>query len=137
MTPLARRWLRFTVVGLAGIVVQLATVHALTIADAGTAAATAVGVVAAVVHNFLWHRRWTWRERHPDIATWRLLARFAAANGAVSLAGNVAVAWTLVTFTAVGPVAANVFAIAACGLLNFWAADRIVFQMHLSGNPVS
>ena len=128
MTLITRRWLRFNVVGLAGIAVQLATVQVLTMAGAGITAATTMGVAAAVVHNFLWHRRWTWRDRDTAVATWRLLARFAAANGAVSLAGNVAITWTLVTLTPAGPVAANAVAIAACGLANFWTADRIVFD---------
>jgi hypothetical protein len=52
---------------------------------------TAAAVEAAVLHNFAWHQRWTWRDRRPASAheTLGRLLRFHALNGAVSLAGNV------------------------------------------------
>jgi putative flippase GtrA len=91
--------------------------------------ATAAGVAAAVVHNYVWHRRWTWADRegagrHP-CAT---LARFAAMNGAVSLAGNLAVMMVLVGGAGVPPVPANLVAIVVCSLVNYWLADRLVFE---------
>jgi putative flippase GtrA len=55
-------------------------------------------------------------------------ARFAVANGAVSLAGNLAVMATLVSGAHVEPVVANGVAIAVCGLLNFWLGDAVVFR---------
>ena len=122
------RWGRFAVVSAAGFAVQLATVAALTaLAGAAAPVATAAGVTAAVLHNFTWHARWTWAERtgvHPLTA----LVRFTATNGTVSLAGNVAVVWLLVELTPIGPLPANVAAVGACSLVNFWAADRVVFR---------
>ncbi|HZA35631.1 MAG TPA: GtrA family protein, partial [Vicinamibacterales bacterium] len=58
------RWVSFAGVGLMGFGVQVAVLGLLT-AGAGlaTAAATAIAVEAAVLHNFVWHERWTWRDR--------------------------------------------------------------------------
>ncbi len=56
---------RFLVVGALGVAVQLVTLDALTRWVALPYLwATTAAVTAAVVHNFLWHRLWTWRERH-------------------------------------------------------------------------
>ena len=56
-------FLKFNVVGAIGIGVQLA---ALTLLRDGVGLhyllATAIAVEAAILHNFLWHMRWTWRE---------------------------------------------------------------------------
>ena len=53
--------------------------------------ATLAAVSAAIVHNFVWHLRWTWRDRRfrRIAACSPPSARFALANGAVSLVGNV------------------------------------------------
>ena len=86
-----RRLMRFNAVSAAGFAVQLLTVALLTRWMALPAmAATGVAVGVAVVHNFLWHRRWTWVDRAADSAgMFATFLRFAAANGAISLAGNV------------------------------------------------
>ena len=58
------RWLKFNFVGLIGIGVQLL---ALALLKSGLhlnyLLATALAVETAVVHNFLWHERFTWRDR--------------------------------------------------------------------------
>jgi putative flippase GtrA len=81
----------------------------------------------ALVHNFLWHRRWTWAERTESRWATAQLLRFVTANGVVSLAGNLVVMMALVPGAHVAPVVANGIAIAICGLLNFWLADAVVF----------
>jgi putative flippase GtrA len=128
MTPFLR-FLRFNLTGGLGIGVQVGVLwllgHALGV---GYLPATAVAVSAAVLHNFVWHWRWTWRDREiPVTAAGAALARFALANGAVSLAGNLIVMSVLVGVCGVAPLPANLLAIAACGLLNFWLGDRVVF----------
>ncbi len=127
------RWLRFSSVSALGVGVQLAVIA--TLASVGRVdyrAATLAGVAAAIVHNFLWHRRWTWGERgHGRRATGdraaMTFARFVAANGAVSLGGNLVVMALLVGGAHVPLVPANAAAIVLCGLANFWLADRLVF----------
>jgi len=128
MTP--RRFLRFNLAGALGIGVQMGT---LWLCLEGTSlnylAATAVAVAAAVLHNFIWHWRWTWRDRAiPAAAAPAALARFVLANGAVSLATNLIVVSLAVRAAGLPPGPANLVAIAAGGLINFYLGDRAVFR---------
>lgn len=124
------RWLKFNAVGLIGIAVQLA---ALTVFRSwmhlGYLLATALAVEIAVVHNFLWHERFTWADRPPTRWAQSLfrLAKFNLSNGAVSLLGNLGLMWVLVEGLKVHYIVANCFAIAACSVVNFWLGDRFVF----------
>jgi putative flippase GtrA len=124
------RFIRFNTVSAAGFVVQLITVAVLTRWLAfSDVAATGAGVAATVIHNFLWHRRWTWADRTTKpagvVATF---LRFAAANGAVSIAGNVLIVAVAVRATGLDVVTANVVAVVLCGLLNYQIGDRVVFR---------
>ena len=128
---LGRRWLKFHFVGALGIGVQLAALSLLTRAGLWYLAATALAVEAAVVHNFVWHERMTWRDRAtPGFDVRRLLGRFLRfqmANGLISLLGNLLVMRLLVGALHLPVLWANVAAIAACGLVNFLVSDRLVF----------
>lgn len=58
------RWLRFNFVGGTGICVQFVFLSVLkSVLHLDYLAATALAVEAAVVHNFLWHERYTWVDR--------------------------------------------------------------------------
>jgi putative flippase GtrA len=119
----------FAVVGALGFAVQLAVVAVLT-AFAGwpAAAATALGVEAAVLHNFIWHSRWTWRDRARSRATVGApLLRFHLANGMISVAGNVLLSIVL-TRGGLTPVLANAAAVAVMSAANYALADRWVFS---------
>src|SRR5262249_31589394 len=111
-----------------GIAVQIAVLWLLTRAGVPYLAATALAVASAVVHNFVWHQRWTWADRRRDEAPLRTFASFALANGAVSLVTNLVAMAALVGALGLAPVAANLVAIAAAGLVNFWLGDRVVFS---------
>ncbi len=117
-----RRFLAFNIVGLGGVVVQLLSLSAFVAMHVHYMPATAAAVALSVVHNFVWHRVWTWRDRGGA-----MFARFVVTNGGVSLAGNLGVMLTLVSGAGVPPVAANFVAIGVCGLLNFWLGDAFVF----------
>ena len=124
------RWVAFNVVGLAGMAVQLLVLAILTrVFHTPVAAATLLAVEMAVLHNFWWHERWTWRERPSSTAGERLrrLMRFHAFNGTVSLIGNVCVTVVL-SSAGLDPVLANVVAIIACALVNFGAGEWLVFR---------
>jgi putative flippase GtrA len=122
------RFLRFNIVGAAGIGVQVFAVWLL--ADRmrlPISLATVAAVGAAVVHNYCWHRVWTWADRQRSDPAFLEFLLFAGANGLVSLAGNVAIVTALTAFTRVGAVPASLIAIASCGVVNYWVADRAVF----------
>jgi len=121
---MASRSLAFAVVGAIGLACQLTLLKVLVVAGVPVAGASAVAVAGAIVHNFLWHRHWTWRDR---AGAWPVqLAHFAGLNGAVSLAGNVVVTSALVS-AGVPLVAANLTAVVVCSIANFMLADRVVF----------
>ncbi len=58
------RWCRFNLVGGMGIVVQITVLFLLkSVLHFNYLSATAIAVEAAVVHNFVWHERFTWADR--------------------------------------------------------------------------
>jgi putative flippase GtrA len=127
---LFRRWAAFNLVGAAGVAVQLAALGALVYGAAvPTALATALAVELAIIHNFAWHERWTWRDRLAAARPERLRRfwRFQAVNGLISLAGSVAITTGLSRGLGVEPVAANAVSILVCSVLNFAAGEKIVF----------
>lgn len=120
------RFGRFAFVGLLGMGWQLGVLYGLAKCwHAPIATASGVAVEVAVVHNFLWHSRFTWGDRKSN--GWRGFARFQIANGAVSLLGNTLLTYSLVEWLRVPPLLAAVLAIAVCALVNFLLADRWVF----------
>jgi len=129
MTSLGARSLAFNLVGVTGACVQLVTLAALTACGLHPVPAAALAVEAAVLHNFLWHQRWTWRDRparsRRQVAA--RLTRFHLLNGAISLVGNVAIMAILTGRFLLHPVVANLVAIVACSLINFAASETLVF----------
>ena len=132
------RFIRFNSVGIAGFALQLAVLAALLYFGAHYLAATALAVEAAVLHNFLWHERWTWRDR-PATGSTRLarLWRFHALNGLISLVGNIVLMRLLVGTFGVPAIPANLLAVVACSLANFVVSDRMVFEREDGPSPQS
>lgn len=131
MSGLFRRWLRFNLVGALGIGVQLAALWALVHwLGLHYLPATALAVEAAVLHNFVWHERFTWRKRAGGgwMAAGGRLLRFQVANGLISLLGNLAIMRLLVGVFRVPPIVANGIAISVCSLANFAAGEWFVFR---------
>ena len=126
-----RRWLAFNGVGVLGVGVQLG-VLTLLVHGGGLhyLVATAIAVEITVLHNFIWHQHWTWRDRPSPsaAAVARRLARFHLLNGTVSLFGNLAIMTVLCGTLRIDPVAANVVAIGVCSMLNFVASEVLVFK---------
>ena len=128
--PVVARWTAFNIVGAAGIAVQLGTLAALVhVFDMPALVATAIAVEAAVLHNFAWHQRWTWKDR-PARSIGEVagrLARFHVLNGAVSMVGNLLLVALLTRALRLDPVIASAAAIVCCALLNFVASESLVF----------
>jgi len=124
------RWLKFNTVGAIGIAVQLAALALLRgLLGVNYLAATALAVETAVLHNFVWHELWTWRDRRSADGTvlWRLL-RFNLTNGLVSLVTNLVLMRLLVGRFHVQYLIANLLSIAAGSLANFFLSDWFVFS---------
>ncbi len=125
------RWLKFNAVGVIGIGVQLAALAIFrSELKLDYLLATGLAVEIAVIHNFLWHERFTWSDRPPARPAQSLfrLAKFNASNGAVSLAGNLVLMRLLVGEFNLNYLASNVIAIVSCSLANFLLSDRFVFE---------
>ncbi len=121
----------FIAVGVAGFAVQIAVLLWLsTFWHWPYPVATALAVEAAVLHNFVWHERWTWRDR-PAIA-----GRPARTPVSLPSRHRPDVAdrqrdrhgrspWS---FFDLPTLVANMCAVVATSLVNFLIADRWVFS---------
>jgi putative flippase GtrA len=121
------RWMKFNAVGAGGILVQLGV---LAVLKSGLQLeylfATALAVEAAILHNYLWHERFTWRER-VSASSWSRLTKFNLTTGLFSILGNVVLMRVLVGGAQLNYFVANVLTIATCSLINFVVSDRFVF----------
>jgi dolichol-phosphate mannosyltransferase len=124
-------WLKFNAVGVLGFALQTGTLFLLTHTThfVSYLVATAIAVELAVLNNFVWHQRWTWRDRPSATMTETLgrLVKFNVTNGLVSLAGNLVFMSILVGRLHLNITGANVISVALCSLVNFVLADRIAF----------
>jgi putative flippase GtrA len=132
------RFLRFNSVGALGFALQLGLLALLLRLGLHYLAATALAVELTVLHNFVWHERWTWRDRptRSGVPSTKLRAgraqrlwRFHAANGLISLAGNLLLMRVMVGLLGLPAVPANLLAVLLCSLVNFTASDRFVFRV--------
>jgi len=131
------RWLKFNLVGLVGSLVQFTTLALLhRMAPGHYLLATAVAVEAAIVHNFVAHVTYTWRDRRATHALVSTLWRFQLSNGAVSLAGNLVLMRLLVSGAHLRVLVANGVAIVLCGFVNFWLGDAWAFAAHTRSSRV-
>jgi putative flippase GtrA len=115
------RWWKFNAVGAVGVAVQLGALALLIQFGVNYLVATALAVEAAVLQNYYWHTRWTWKGREGSL--WR----FHLANGLLSLISNLV--WMRI-FTGglrIPAVPANLLAIALTSTANFLLGDRWVF----------
>ena len=134
MNPLVsgtRRLFRYYLVGAMGLSVKFSVLTALVeFAGAGYLASTAVAVEAAIIHNFIWHLRWTWRDRSAGLsrreALMRLL-RFHLGVGAVAMLANLLVTRFLVQEFGIHYAAANLAATVFAGMANFMISNFVVF----------
>jgi len=127
---LALRWLKFNAVGLLGVGLQLA-ILAVLVGGSGMdyLPATALAVESALLHNFLWHERFTWADRiQTATGGWvRRFICFHAANGVISLGGNLLLMPILVQVLHLPILLANLASIAIRSLANFAASEELVF----------
>jgi len=134
------RWIKFNAVGGIGIGVQLAALAVFrSLLKLDYLLATGLAVEIAVIHNFLWHKRFTWADRPATRPVQSLvrLAKFNASNGAVSIVGNLVLMRLLVGELKFNYVASNLCAIVLCSLVNFLLGDRFVFDAEAKPAAIS
>jgi putative flippase GtrA len=125
------RWMLFTLVGLAGFVVQLLLLAVLTRRLGWhPALATAVAMQLVLAQNYIAHSRWTWADR-PTLTRRERLLRPLRYQGTktLTLALNVLMTSALVHYGHLAPELGNAIAVGLCAFVNYTAADWFVFSV--------
>jgi putative flippase GtrA len=117
-------------VGAMGMMVQLS---ALTLLDRGMHGhylfATAGAIELTLIHNFVWHLHFTWRDRRDGSTLCAQFVRFHLSNGLVSMLGNLALMPVLVREARMPVLFSNSIAILCCSIVNFFLGDSWAFAV--------
>lgn len=126
-----QRFLRFNLVGLIGIAVQLATLALLNRAiPAHFLLTSTLAVELTLLHNFFWHLHYTWPQTSPSLReTLAQILRFHLSNGLLSLLGNLILMRLFVHCAHLPILIANALTVACCGATNFLLAHHYVFPI--------
>jgi putative flippase GtrA len=122
------RWCKFNFVGAMGMGLQLAALALINrVVPGHYLYASAAAVELAVLHNFVWHIHYTWRDRRDGSSVLSSLLRFHLSNGLVSIAGNLALMRLLVHQAHLAVLVSNVIAILCCSVVNFYLGNTWAF----------
>jgi putative flippase GtrA len=122
------RWAKFNVVGAMGMAVQLASLALFNRWTHGHYLyASAAAIELTLLHNFIWHLHYTWRDRRDSAAWPRQLLRFHLSNGLVSMLGNLVLMRLLVHEAHLPLLLSNVIAILCCSIANFCLGNNWAF----------
>ena len=124
--------MRFSAVGGLGLAVKFGVLILLkSVFGLGYLLATTIAVEVAILHNFVWHNHWTWRDRSRDLSTREILHRLLRlhlTSGAVAMATNLVVMRLAVGEAGVHYVVANGLATVAATAVNFLLANWLVYR---------
>jgi putative flippase GtrA len=124
------RWGKFNVVGAMGMIVQLGSLALFNRWAAGHYMfASAAALELTLLHNFVWHLYYTWRDRRNPAALPAQLLRFHLSNGLVSMLGNLALMRILVDEARLPLLVSNGIAILCCSVINFCLGDGWAFAV--------
>lgn len=127
MNPLFR-WCKFNLVGAMGMAVQLTALALLNRCARGHyLVASAAALELTLLHNFLWHWNYTWRDRRGSSTPLRAFLRFQLSNGMVSLLSNLVVMRLLVGHGHLPVLAATLVSIVGSAVLNYLFGNTFVF----------
>jgi putative flippase GtrA len=131
------RWGKFNLVGAIGMVVQLTALAGFNRYAAGHYLwATAGAIELTLLHNFVWHLHFTWRDRREKAAVLRQLVRFHLSNGLISIAGNLVLMRFLVHNARLRLLVANCVAILCCSVANFFLSNGWAFARRESATAL-
>jgi len=133
VTPLVR-WAKFNAIGVLGMAVQLGALALLDRWMRGRyLIASGLALEVTLLHNFVWHVRYTWRDRCAEGSRLGQLVRFQLSNGLVSMIGNLVLMRLLVREARMPVLAANAVAIVCCSVANYCLGDRWAFGAGVPG----
>jgi len=116
-----KRWLRFNAVGILGAGIQLAALALMLRLHIHYLVATVLAIEAALLHNYVWHRRWTWAGQGGSL--WR----FHLSNGIISFVSNLLLMRWFAGTLHFAAVPSNLAAIIITSFLNYALALKWVF----------
>ncbi len=92
--------------------------------------ASMIAIELAIVHNFIWHRNWTWKKRIADKPEpfFKQLLVYNTATGLVDILVNVSLLWILTTFFGVYYLIANVIGMIMGPVIKFWLNEKVIFR---------
>ncbi len=129
------RWGKFNLVGAMGVMVQLCMLALINRFAAGHyLLASSAAIELTLLHNFVWHLRYTWRDRRETSTVLPRLIQFHVSNGMVSLMGNLALMRILVHEAHFPVLVSNGIAILCCSMLNYWLGEYWTFGVKVSQN---
>jgi putative flippase GtrA len=115
-------------VGAMGMVLQLGALALFDrLAEGRYLYATAAAIELTLLHNFVWHLHYTWRDRQDSSAAITQLFRFHFSNGLVSMLGNLVLMRVLVRDAHFPLLVSNGIAIFCCSVVNFCLGDNWAF----------
>jgi len=130
------RWLKFNLVGAIGMALQLSTLALLNHLFPGHyLLTTATAVELTLLHNFVWHLHYTWRDRRNTSTPLTQFLRFQLSTGLLALFGNLLLMRLLVHLLHLPVVLANLLAIISTGFLNFALSHFWTFRQNPSPPP--
>ena len=131
MIKILRKWVRYNAIGLMGLGLQLILLFLLTrFVHLNYFVATLFAVQCALIHNFLWHQRYTWKENvvcSKKESVMRFV-RFNSSSGTLAIISNLGFTALLVQIVHLPLVVCNLMAIGICNVANFLFANNFVFQ---------
>ena len=128
------RWGKFNLVGAMGMGLQLALLALFNRWTAGHYLyASAAAIELTLLHNFVWHLHYTWRDRCDGDSRLRQLARFHLSSGLVSMLGNLTLMRLLIHEACLPLLVSNVIAIVCCSVANFCLGNKWAFAQPRKG----
>ena len=122
------RWVTFNLVGAVGMIVQLTALALFNgLLHGHYLLASAAALEVTLLHNFVWHTKYTWHDRRDRLSRGQQLLRFQLSNGLVSLGGNLALMRLLVHMLHLPVLLANAIAVLCCSAATFWFSHRWAF----------
>jgi putative flippase GtrA len=126
-----KKWIRFNAIGVMGVGLQLLLLSFFrTFFHFGYLLSTAIAVQCALIHNFFWHQRWTWKSAVPSTRkeSLRRFVKFNSSSGSISILGNLGFTSLIVQAIHLPYLISNLLAIATCNIANFLLARNFAFR---------
>lgn len=123
--PLLVRFIKFSIVGGSGVVVNLGSLYLLVeFAKLPKVIAGAIAIELSIINNFYWNNLWTWSDRRKE-SWWVKLIKYNLVMGVSALANYVV--FLALYHLGLNYLLADATGIAVAVLINFFFSDKWVF----------